>query len=172
MKRPFHVATAAGMFAHHAFELAAGVGLVYQPQLGLRGASALWGAALPGWAVAAARGSEKWDAPLALLAGASVAACALHYMLWPWEFRRGLPTLTEAEGLKPGQLPAYNAVLWLWAVAAATALLRETPRGAGKWAVVGFLATLPQKASAKKHFEWLREEARANPAWWNRAAGQ
>ena len=47
MKRLFHALTAVGMLAHHLFELVAGVGLVFQPQLGLRGSSALWDGTLP-----------------------------------------------------------------------------------------------------------------------------
>ena len=128
MKRLFHALTAVGMLAHHVFELAAGVGLVFQPQV--------------------------------------------HFLIWPWEVRRGLPVLTEAEGFRKEQLPAYNAVLYAWAVAGLLAILIETPRGAKKWAAAGFLATLPARASARHHFVWLREQARSNPAWWNRAIAE
>ena len=172
MKRLFHALTAVGMLAHHLFELVAGVGLVFQPQLGLRGSSALWGGTLPAWFVVAARGSSRWNSPLAFLAGASVGATVVHFLLWPWEVRRGLPVLTEAEGFRKEQLPAYNAVLYAWAVAGLLAILIETPRGAKKWAATGFLATLPARASARHHFVWLREQARTNPAWWNRALAE
>jgi hypothetical protein len=49
VNRPLHGLTSAGAIAHHGFELGAGVGLVFQPDLGLAGAGALWGIGLPGW---------------------------------------------------------------------------------------------------------------------------
>ena len=39
MKRPFTALSALGAAAHHAYELGAGVGLVFQPQMGLPGRS-------------------------------------------------------------------------------------------------------------------------------------
>jgi hypothetical protein len=77
--------------------------------------------------------------------------------------------LSEAEGLEPGQLPAYNLVLYAWALSAAAALALETPRRARRWALVGGLAAVPLRWSARHHFIWIKEQARANPAWWNRA---
>ena len=50
-RRPFTVLTALGTAAHHAFEVRAGVGLVFEPFIGRRGAVALWGGALPAWAL-------------------------------------------------------------------------------------------------------------------------
>ena len=116
MRRRWHVLTCLATATHHLFELLAGTGLVFQPYLGLRGATTLWSVALPGWFVAARRGSPKWDRPLAFLAGLSVGGAAVHFTLWPFEARGGLPMLVEAEGLRPEQLPAYNAVLYAWAL--------------------------------------------------------
>ena len=169
IRRPFHALTCAGAAAHHAFELGVGVGLVFQPWLGLPGAAVLWGTQLPAWFAAAARGSERWNGPLAAAAGLSLGGAAIHYTLWPWKLRGGLPYLIEAEGVPPDRLPAYNAVLWAWMAVAAAALIRETPRGLRRWAVVGFAAAVPLRASARHHFVWIREQARTNPAWWNRA---
>ena len=149
MRRRWHTLTCLATATHHLFELAAGTGLVFQPYLGLRGATALWSVTLPGWFLAAARGSPKWDRPLAT--------------------SRGVPLLVEAEGLRQDQLPAYNAVLYAWALSAAAALLRETPRGARKWAMAGVFAAVPLRFSARHHFRWIKEQARTNPAWWNRA---
>src|SRR2546428_9719296 len=109
--RRLHALTSLATTAHHRFELAAGTGLVFQPYIGLPGAAALWSVGLPGWLVVATRGSSRWDRPLAFLAGLSIGGTAVHFTLWPFEMRRGLPVLVEAEGLKPDQLPAYNAVL-------------------------------------------------------------
>src|SRR5436309_9987292 len=127
VRRPFHVMTCLGTAAHHVFELAAGVGLVFQPYVGLRGAGALWGISLPTWLGAATRGSRRWDGPLAFLAGLSLGGAAVHFTLWPWTTERGPPLLTSAEGLRPALLPAYNGVLYVWALSAVLALARETP---------------------------------------------
>ena len=168
IRRPFSVLTAVGTAAHHGYELASGVGIVAQPELGLRGALALWGVSLPTWAGLAARGTSRWDRLIAALAGVSLAGVATHYLLWPVEVRRGIPFLSEAEGLEPRQLRAYNAVLHGWALAGAASLLAEVPRGQRRWALAG-LATMPlAKAGATYHFRWAHEQAETNPAWWNR----
>jgi hypothetical protein len=167
--RPFHAMTCVATTAHHLLEVGAGTGLVFQPYIGLKGATALWSIALPSWLAAAARGSSRWDRPLAFLAGLSIGGAAVHFTLWPFEIRKGMPTLVEAEGLRPEQLPAYNRVLYAWAISAAAALAVETPRRARRWALVGALAAVPLRWSARHHFAWIKEQARANPAWWNRA---
>jgi len=167
--RPLTVAAAAGTAAHHGFELANGVGLVFQPELGLPAAAALWTAQLVGWAALANRAGARADAALALFDGASLAGAAVHFLLWPW--RTGplrLPVLSEAEGLSPRLLPAYNTILWAWAAAAAASLVWEIPRGSRRWALVG-LGSLPGFAvSARHHFRWIKEQAAVDPAWWNR----
>ena len=168
VKRPFMALTALGTAAHHGYELNAGVGLVLQPWLGLGGSLAFWSINLPFLFWAAARGGDRFDKPLAFATGTALAGTAVHYSLWPWELRRGLPVLTEAEGLSPEQLPAYNAILWAWAVASVLAVVRETPRGCRRWFAFGLLNGLPLRASARHHFVWATEQARTKPAWWNR----
>jgi hypothetical protein len=168
IKRPFHVLACLGTTAHHVFELSAGVGLVFQPYVGLGGGCALWGVSLPTWLGAAARGSRRWDGFLAFLAGLSLGGAAVHFTLWPWTTERGPPLLTSAEGLRPGLLPAYNGVLYAWGLSAVLALARETPPSARRWGAVGLVAAIPLRASARHHFRWLSEQARTNPAWWNR----
>jgi hypothetical protein len=168
-KRPLHAMTSVATAAHHLFELGAGTGLVFQPYLGLRGAAAVWSVGLPGWLAAASRGSRRWDGPLAFLAGLSIGGAAVHFTLWPFEARRGVPVLVEAEGLKAEQLPAYNAVLYTWALSAGAALALDTPRRVRRWALAGALAAVPLRWSARHHFAWIKEQARSNPAWWNRA---
>jgi len=169
VRRPLHTLTALATVAHHGYELGAGTGLVFQPYLGLGGSAVLWATSLPVWVGIASLGGPRWDRFLAFLAGLSVGGAAVHFSLWPWEARRGLPLLTEAEGLQPGQLPAYNTILWTWAAAGLGAILRETPRGARRWAVAGTLAAVPLRASAAHHFRWVKEQAATHPAWWNRA---
>jgi hypothetical protein len=168
VRRPFHALACLGTAAHHAFELGAGVGLVFQPYIGLRRAGTLWGLSLPTWLRAAAAGSSRWDRPLAFLSGLALGGSAVHFTLWPWTAECGPPMLTSAEGLRPELLPAYNAVLYAWGMSALAALALETPRGTRRWGLAGLVAAIPLRASARHHFRWLSEQARSNPAWWNR----
>jgi hypothetical protein len=161
-------AAIAGTAAHHAFELGAGVGLVFQPELGLPGALALWGVTLPVGFLTAARSDSALEPLLAWSRGSALGGVAVHYMLWPWERRRGLPWLTEAEGLSDGQLPAYNTLLYLWGAAAVGALLVETPKRSRTWALLGLAGTVVFRQTARYHFKWANEQARTNPKWWNR----
>lgn len=169
MRRPFSVLAAVGTAAHHGYELRAGVGLVFEPFLGRRGALALWGVALPAYALTAAFGGPRHDGSLAMQNGASLIGGVIHYLEWPWEWRRGVPTLVRAEGLRDDQVPAYDAVLKVWLAASALALLRETGRGAWPWTLAGLLTGLPLRASARHHFAWAREQARREPERWSPA---
>jgi hypothetical protein len=169
VRRPFHALTFVGALGHHVFELSRGVGLVFQPELGLIGACALWGIVFPGSILVSTRGSSRWDRLLTFSVGANLAAALLHFTLWPWEMRKGVPTLIEAEGLEPQDLPVYNTILYLWSTAAVVAIAVEAPRDLRGTAFAGFLFTAPLRRHARYHFEWLAEQARENPAWWNRA---
>jgi hypothetical protein len=172
LRRPWTTTTAILTAAHHGFELSSGVGLVLQPELGLGFAGALWGTAIPAWIrLAAKRDGTRWDPLLAAWSGASLAGVVVHFSLWPWRPNKlGIPVLTEAEGLPSSSLPAYNALLHLWAAASTLSIIREVRPGARRWALVG-LATVPLlRRSAQHHFSWLKQEALTNPAWWNRGA--
>jgi len=165
--RPFTAATQVGTAAHHAFELAAGVGLVFQPELGLAGSSALWSTILPVAFVTAARSPDRMEPVLAYSRGAALGGVAVHFMLWPWR-ARPVPLLDEAEGLNARQLPWYNAVLYGWALAALAAVARETPPRSRKWVALGLATTVIFRKSAAYHFRWATEQARVDPQWWNR----
>ena len=170
VRRPLTAAAAVLTGAHHGFELSNGIGLVLQPELGLAGSSALWGAQLPAWILLAARGGKRWDRVLAVWCGTALAGALVHFIIWPWRRGRlGIPVLIEAEGLDPSSLPVYNAILYVWGAASALAILLEIPGSSRKWALAG-LATLPlQHVSATHHFTWLQRQAVDRPAWWNRA---
>ena len=165
--RPFGALTAVGTAAHHGFELQAGVGLVFEPFLGRRGALALWGVALPAWVAMALSGDERFDGPLALNAGLGVAGGIVHFVEWPWELRGVMPTLTRAEGMPDARVPAYNRVLHGWILAGALALVLETPRGVRRWALLGLMLGEPLRRSARHHFRWAREQARLDPDRWS-----
>ena len=57
----------------------------------------------------------RWDRALAVGAGTAMAAPVLHYTLFPWRLRFGVPVLEEAEGLKGLPLAGYVALLYAWA---------------------------------------------------------
>jgi hypothetical protein len=170
VRRPFTALTALGTAAHHAFEVRAGVGLVFEPFMGRNGARAFWAVMLPAWIAAAWAGRgkrvEKW---LALNDGMGLSGGLVHFIEWPWEARGGIPRLTEAEGMTGEQLPAYNAVLHVWIVAGALALALEVPRHARPWALAGLLMGEPLRRSARHHFKWAREQARKDPGRWSPA---
>jgi hypothetical protein len=167
--RPFTAMTAIGTMAHHTFEVRSGVGLVFEPFLGRRTAVAFWAAQLPAWLVAACVGGRRFDRLLALSNGMGFAGALVHFAEWPWELRHGIPTLVEAEGLTEEQLPAYNLILQLWVASGALALLRETPRPARRWALIGLAMGEPLRRSAIHHFRWAREQARRQPDRWSPA---
>lgn len=169
LRRPFAAGSTLGLLAHNAFETRAGVGLVFEPQLGRRGAYALWGALIPLGLLAAARGGRGAERLSAFNAGVGVAGVAVHFKAWPWSLHGGLPMLDEAEGLREDQLPAYNAVLWAWGVAGALSLLTETRRGSRRFALAGLLNFPILLASAQHHFRWAREQARQDPQGWSAA---
>ena len=169
MSRPWTAGAVAGTAAHHAFELGAGVGLVWQPEIGLPGSLALWGTVLPVGYVQAARSDEAMEPMLAFGRGAALGGVMVHFMLWPWRRKLGLfPWLTEAEGLRGRQIPVYNALLYMWGLAAVGALAKETPARSRRWAALGLLSTVLFRKSAEYHFRWATEQAKVNPQWWNR----
>lgn len=172
-RRPWTTLSALMTAAHHGFELASGVGLVAQPELGLPGAIGLWSLQIPTWVLIGCRGGQKWDKVRAAFSGAALGASALHFVIWPWRPSAiGLPVLVEAEGLGPKQLPIYTGLLYVWGVASVASLIYEVPPEDRKWALAG-LATLPVLlVSARHHFRWIKEQARSNPQWWNRGVEQ
>ncbi|HWE71141.1 MAG TPA: hypothetical protein VG205_12285 [Acidimicrobiales bacterium] len=158
----------AGTAAHHGFELGNGVGLVWQPELGLGGAGAVWTVQLGLWSWMAARGGRQWDRVLAMLAGSGMAGVVVHFILWPWKRNRfGIPALTEAEGLPASRLPAYNTILGVWGLTSALSLLELSP-SRRRWALIGLVALPVFRLSARHHFNWAVVQSEENPAWWNR----
>jgi len=169
LRRPFAAGSTLGLFAHNAFETRAGVGLVFEPELGRRGAYALWAGLIPLGLLAAARGGRWAERLSAFNAGIGAAGVAVHFKAWPWSLHRGLPMLDEAEGLSEDQLPAYNAVLWAWGIASALSLAAETKRSSRGFAIAGLLNFPILLASADHHFRWAREQAKLEPERWSPA---
>jgi hypothetical protein len=159
-----------GAIAHHAFETRAGVGLVFEPQLGRRGAYALWGALFPAMLMSAARPGRINARLSAINAGIGAAGVAVHFAAWPWSTRHGLPMLDEAEGLTEEQLPAYNAVLWFWGVSSVLSLTVEADRESRRAGILAGAVNFPiLLASARHHFRWAREQAEREPGRWSPA---
>jgi hypothetical protein len=168
LRRPFTALTALGTIAHHGFELRSGVGLVFEPFLGRRGAVAMWTVQLPGWLLSAlSSDDERVEKLLALSNGMGLSGAVVHFVEWPWERRGGIPYLTEAEGLTGEQLPAYNTILHFWFASGVLAVLTETPRHARRWALLGVLLGEPLRRSARHHFRWAREQAIKDPERWS-----
>ena len=168
--KPLNALATLGTAAHNGFERWAGVGMVLEPWLGRRATNALWATVLPYGFVRALHGTEREEPLLAFNAGIAVAGMLVHFVDWPSSRRWGvLPWLDEAEGLTPAQLPAYNAILWLWMLGGAGSVLLETRREHLKYALAG-LATAPLLLeSARHHFAWAKRHAREDPARWSAA---
>ncbi len=169
MRKLLAAGSALGLLAHNAFETRAGVGLVFEPFLGRRGAVALWSAYFPAMLVAAGGDGENARRLSAFGAGIGVAGVAVHFKAWPWSLHGGLPMLDEAEGLSEDQLPAYNAVLWFWLLCSALGLPAANRRGTRRFALFGLLNFPVLLASARHHFGWAREQARLEPERWSPA---
>ena len=169
MRRPFSALSAVGTAAHHGFELRSGVGLVFEPFLGRRGAYVLWGGYFPLMLAAALREGEMARRLTAFSAGIGVAGVAVHFKAWPWSLHGGVPMLDEAEGLSEDQLPAYNAVLWFWLVCSALSLPAANRPGSRRFALAGLLNFPILLASAQHHFRWAREQAEREPERWSPA---
>ena len=170
LRRPFAAGSALGALAHHGFETRAGVGLVFEPELGRRGAIALWGALFPMMLLSAARGGRMNERLSAVNAGIGAAGVAVHFAAWPWSLHRGVPMLDEAEGLTEAQLPAYNAVLWFWLLSSVASLAREASPQSRRIGLVAGLVNFPiLLVSARHHFRWAREQARLAPERWSPA---
>ena len=106
---------------------------------------------------------------LAYLAGIAIGVPVVHFTLWPWSVRRGLPLLDEAEGLPDEAMPLYNAILYLWAGAGVLAALRETAPRDRWFTLAGLVSIAAFRRTAQEHFRWIEREGRRNPQWWNRA---
>lgn len=170
MRRPFAAGSTLGLFAHNAFETRAGVGLVFEPQLGRRGAYALWSALFPLMLLSAARGGRMNERLSAVNAGIGLAGVAVHFKAWPWSFHSGVPMLDEAEGLREDQLPAYNSVLWFWGLCSVLSLAREASPPLRRIGAIAALVNFPLLlASARHHFRWARQQARLEPERWSPA---
>lgn len=168
MARNGHLAAGLATTTHQALELALGTGIIGQAQGGFAGALAASTAMDAGW-IAAARAERPPERLLAFGAGVAIATPILHFRLWPWTVRRGVPVLTEAEGLPESVMPLYNAVLYAWVGAGVWAAVRDTPRRHRPWVVAGMVAVARIRPVAQAHFSWMAEEAQRNPRWWNRS---
>jgi hypothetical protein len=169
LRRLAAVGSTLGLLAHNTFETRAGVGLVFEPFLGRRGAYALWGGYFPAMLAAALGRSEAARRLTAFSAGIGVAGVAVHFKAWPWSLHGGLPMLDEAEGLREDQLPTYNAVLWFWLLSSVLSLRDANRPGARRFAAAGLLNFPILLASARHHFSWAREQALREPERWSPA---
>lgn len=121
-----------------------------------------------GWVFLAGR--RKTDPVLAFLSGLAIGVPVIHFLLWPWRLR-GVPVLTEAEGLPQHLMPAYNAILYAWAATGVAALVWDTPKRQRALAVPAMISLLASRRAIEQHFEWMAKEGERNPRWWNRAWG-
>ncbi len=152
---------------HQLLELCLGSGVIGQGRVGLVTAGSLSFMVDAGW-VAMALSDRPCDPALAFGAGMAIAAPALHYTLFPWRLRFGLPVLEEAEGQQGVALVGYVALLYVWGMSG-VAEVHRLPRSSRRWTLAGMAAAVAFRQLASTHLTWIRQEARRNPRWWNRA---
>ena len=168
MARSGHVLAGSLTTTHQVLELVLGTGIIGQAQVGFTGALAASTAMDAGWLYAATR-KEPPERILAFGSGVAIMTPVLHFTLFPWQVRRAVPVLTQAEGLPTSIMPFYNTVLYAWAGAGVLAAVRDTPRRSLPFVAAGILAVIAIRSTAKRHFAWMEREAVRNPRWWNRA---
>src|SRR4051794_23373464 len=96
--RRFHALAGLMCAVHQGVELGLGTGIIGQAQAGFPAAIALSTALDGGWIAAGLRRRPP-ERLLAYLAGIALGVPFIHFTLWPWSVRRGVPVLDEAEGL-------------------------------------------------------------------------
>jgi hypothetical protein len=152
---------------HLLYELAAGVGLPLASRIGPLPAATLYAG---GSVVAfrqAGRQPHRHDKAFALLNGIYLAAVIAHFAAWPTVTRRGLPWLTECEGLAGRLMPPYNVILYLSGIAALGGLY-ENRNGAGVTAAFPVAMVPWLMKEQRRELVRLRTSAQQDPAWWNR----
>ena len=162
----------AGATGHVFYGLVAGVGMPFASVIGAAPAATLFGL---GGVVAfreAGRLPRSRDTTFAVLNGFFLSAVLAHLSAWPRTSRRGLPWLTECEGLSGRLMPPYNLMLYASGVAAVGGLL-ETGRGRG-WRGVAPAVLVPAVVVpwliGEQHRDHARlvAQAQRRPGWWNR----
>lgn len=153
---------------HQLVELGAGSGVIGQRHVGLVPAASLSLLTDAVWVAAALRDRGRWERAMAVGAGTAMAAPVLHYTLFPWRLRFGVPVLVEAEGLRGPPLVGYVALLYAWAGAGVLALI-AVPRRRRRWALLGVGLAAAFRQLAADHAGWIAAESTRNAQWWNRA---
>jgi hypothetical protein len=168
--KPLNALATLGAAAHNGFERWAGVGVFLEPWIGRRATNVLWSVSLPVGFVRALVGDDRDGPLLAFNAGVAIAGMGVHFADWPWSLRwRVLPWLDEAEGLRPEQMPYYNALLWAWLLGGVGSVMFETRREHLRYAIAG-VATAPLLLeSARHHFVWAKQQALRDPRRWSAA---
>jgi hypothetical protein len=116
----------------------------------------------------AGRQPASRDTVFAVVNGLYLSAVIAHFLGWPRTTRRGLPWLTECEGLSGPVIAPYNVILHLSGAAAIVGLVAENRR-AGAWgAVVPAFAVPLLLPAQRQEFSRLVAQARTEPGWWNR----
>jgi len=119
------------------------------------------------YAPAARLTSPHGDRRFAVLNGFFVAAVLAHYSSWPRAWRKGVPWLTECEGLAGRAIVPYNAILQISAVAAVGGMIENRSRWRWGLATALFLSPVLRQATPWEYAR-LREQAARRPSWWNR----
>jgi hypothetical protein len=157
-----------GIGAHVFYELVCGVGMPLASVAGPAPAAVSWAAGTTyAFRVTARDRKPPGDMAFALLNGLFLSAVLAHFAYWPKRYVKGVPWLTECEGLRGTVMAPYNLILYLSGIAAVGGL-RESGRAALRGAVVPVVLVPLLVAIQHYEFKRLRTQALRRPAWWNR----
>jgi hypothetical protein len=167
-RRPWTRLGTVGAGAHVFYELLAGVGMPFASRLGPGTATAFWAGGTVATYRQAGRQPASRDAVFAAANGLYLSAVISHFLGWPRTTRRGLPWLTECEGLSGPVIAPYNVILHVSGVAAIVGLVAENRRTAAWGAVVPAFAVPLLLRAQRQEFNRLVAQAGQEPGWWNR----
>jgi hypothetical protein len=166
--RPWTRLGVVSIAGHLGYELVAGVGVPLAPHLGVRAAAAAF--ALPAAAAYVPAGrleTPHGDRTYAVANGFFLAAVISHYSSWPRVWRRGLPRLTECEGLEGPVIGPYNVLLQVSAVSGVLGLWEN--RSQWRWGIATAAVVTPiLRWATPREYAYLVQQAAEQPRWWNR----
>ena len=172
LRRPFALGSTLGALAHHGFETRAGVGLVFEPQLGparrpsrsgppssrLMALTPLCAAGAPHERLSAhKRGDRRRRGRRPLRRVALVAA-------------RRRADARGSRGPERGATPRLQRGALVLGLCSALSLFREADRAPARLGLIAAAMNFPcLLISARHHFRWAREQASSQPERWSPA---
>ena len=166
-RRPWTRLGAVAAGAHVFYEAIAGVAMPYASRVGPLPAGILYLGSVVGVYREAGRQPGNHDATFSMVNGVFLSMVIGHFASWPRRSVGGVPWLEGCEGLSGRLMPAYNAILYISAVAGVAGLV-ENRRGGLRGAVVPVALVPILMFESPREYARLRAQAERRRGWWNR----